>query len=209
MDGEAHEDTIDAPAFVRRSDRLSRAFAMAAEAHAGQKTKGDDGPYLRHPVEVAELLHDIGVAESVIAAAVLHDAVEDSDLTVAEVGEQFGWRVASLVQALTEDPGIGDWGARKDALREQVRAAGPDAIAIYAADKLANLRDMRRLYAERGEDAVRLHKAPTLDARVAAWRADATMAAEAAPGLECQRELSRTLDAFEDERRARTAVEHG
>jgi (p)ppGpp synthase/HD superfamily hydrolase len=159
-------------------------------------------------VEVAELLHEVGVAESVIAAAVLHDAVEDSDLTVAAVGERFGSSVAALVQALTEDAAIEDWVARKEALRDQVREAGPDAAAIFAADKLANLRDMRRLYAEHGEDAIRLHKAPTLDARVTAWRADAEMAAEVAPGLEFLDELRGTLDAFEHERRTRSAVRH-
>src|SRR5690606_11970552 len=113
---------------------------------------------------------------AVVAAAMLHDAVEDGGLTIARVEAEFGARVAALVRALTDDPAIQDWVARKDALRAQVRAAGPDAVAIYAADKLANLRRMRRLYAEHGEDAIRLSKAPTLDARVAAWRADAALA---------------------------------
>jgi guanosine-3',5'-bis(diphosphate) 3'-pyrophosphohydrolase len=208
MGGEGYEAPIEAPAFVRGSERLTQAFAVAADAHAGQSTAGDRGPYLRHPVEVAGLLYDVGVAESVIAAAVLHDAVEDSELTVSDVGERFGWRVATLVQALTEDAAIEDWIARKEALREQVREAGPDAAAIYAADKLANLRDMRRLYAEHGEEAIRLHKAPTFDARVEAWRADAAMAAEVSPGLEFLGELRSTLQEFERERRARTAVRH-
>ena len=208
MAGEAYDRPIEPPGFARRSERLARAFSLAAEAHAGQKVAGDDGPYLRHPVEVAELLHEVGVPESVIAAAVLHDVVEDSELTVGEVGERFGDRVAGLVEALTEDPQIAEWVTRKDALRDQVRRAGPDAAAIYAADKLANVRHMRRLYAEHGEEAIRLHKAPTLDARVAAWRADAEMAAEVAPGLEFHAELEAGLDAFEGERRARTAVRH-
>jgi (p)ppGpp synthase/HD superfamily hydrolase len=202
MDGSEHERSIDAPAFVRSSERLSQALAVAAEAHAGQLATGDDGPYLCHPVNVATILSEAGVGESAIAAALLHDVVEDSELTVAELGERFGWRVATLVQALTEDASIGDWVARKDALREQVRDGGPEAASIFAADKLANLRDMRRLYAEHGEDAIRLHKAPTLDARVAAWRADAAMAADVAPELEFLRELEAGLDAFERERRA-------
>jgi (p)ppGpp synthase/HD superfamily hydrolase len=206
MSGEASHGSVEAPGFVRGSERLTRAFALAEEAHAGQRITGDDGPYLRHPVEVAELLHRVGVAESVIAAAVLHDVVEDSDLTVAGVAERFDGRVAGLVEALTEDTGIEDWVARKDALRKQVRDAGPEAASIFAADKLANLRDMRRLYAEQGEEATGLHKAPTLDDRVAAWRADAAMAAEVAPELEFLDELRETLDAFERERRARTAL---
>ena len=206
MDGEAHHEGVGVPAFVRSSERLASAFDLAAEAHRGQRATGDEGPYLCHPVKVAEVLHEAGVAESAIAAALLHDVVEDSELTVGDLGERFGWRVATLVQALTEDPSIGDWIARKDALRQQVRDAGPEAAAIYAADKLANLRDMRRLYAEHGEEAIRLHKAPTLDARVAAWRADAAMAAEAAPDLEFLDELSTTLAEFERERHARIAV---
>jgi (p)ppGpp synthase/HD superfamily hydrolase len=91
---------------------------------------------------------------------------------VGEVTERFGVEVGELVAALTEDDEIDDWVVRKDALRTQVSAAGARAAAIYAADKLANLREMRSIYAQHGESAIDLHKAPTLDLRVAAWRAD-------------------------------------
>jgi (p)ppGpp synthase/HD superfamily hydrolase len=207
MAGEAHDGLVEAPTFVRRSELLSRAVAVAAEAHSGQRVAGEEAPYLRHPLEVAERLHDAGASEPVIAAAVLHDVVEDSELTVADVAVRFGEPVAALVGAMTENPAIADWVARKDALRAQVRAAGADAVAIYAADKLANARRMERLYDSRGEDAIRLYKAPTLDARVSAWRADAAMAGEVAPELEFLAELEASLDALERKRRARTPAQ--
>lgn len=203
MGGEAGDDLTTAPRFIQSSERLRRAFGTAAEAHRGQLETGDRAPYVCHPVQVAELLHQAGVSESAIAAALLHDVVEDSDRTVADLAEDFGWRVASLVQALTEDEAIDDWVARKDALRAQVRAAGPEAAAIFAADKLVNLRNMRELYSEHGEDAISLHKAPTIDARVDAWRRDAEMACEVAPEIGFLRELDSGLDAFERERRSR------
>ena len=76
---------------------------------------------------------------------------------------------------MTEDERIDDWVERKDGLRAQVERAGPRAASIYAADKLSNLRELRRVYAVRGESAVDLHKAPSLDLRIEAWRDDLSM----------------------------------
>ena len=190
---------------MRGSKPLRRAFAVAARAHANQSGAGGGWPYLRHPVGVAETLHFAGAGETVLVAALLHDVVEDSELSVEGVAEQFGPRVAELVAALTESPVIDDWVARKNALRDQVAAAGADAVLIYVADKLANLRDMRRLYAERGEGAIDLHKAPTLNLRVEAWRADAEMARGVLGAEGLVAELASELDAFEAARRRRPA----
>ena len=107
-----------------------------------------------------------------LAAALLHDAVEDSQLTVGEIVERFGAEIGEIVAALTEDPSIEDWVERKDGLRAQVVAAGASAVAVYAADKLEKLRETREMYESYGEGAINLHKAPSLDLRVAAWRAD-------------------------------------
>jgi hypothetical protein len=193
------------PPFVRGSQPLRRALSVAARAHEGQRGGGGEWPYLRHPVSVAEELHALGAGETVLVAALLHDSVEDSELSVDAVAEQFGPGVAGLVEALTESPVIDDWVARKDALRARVAAAGPDAVLIYVADKLTNLREMRRLYAERGEGAIDLHKAPTLDLRVDAWRADLEMAGRllGAGGLVAA--LSGELEALEAARRRRPA----
>ena len=154
-----------------RSPTLTRALATARAAHAGQ-SRYDGRPYLEHPVRVADLLDRQGLAEPVVAAALLHDSVEDSPLTVGQIVEQFGPEIGEIVAALTEDPEIDDWAKRKDALRRQVIAAGADATAVYAADKLEKIRETREMYEQYGERAINLHKAPTLDLRVDAWRAD-------------------------------------
>ena len=181
------------------SDFVGDALAVASEAHKEQR-RADGSPYLGHPLRVCELLAQTGAGETTLAAALLHDAVEDSELSVGAVVERFGVEVGELVAALTEDAQIEDWQARKDALRAQVAEAGPGAVAIYAADKLANLREMRDLYAERGESVIDLHKAPTLDLRTAAWRADLEMVERVAPELALIAVLRAGLDAFEAER---------
>jgi len=194
---------IQPPQFVLDSDRLCLAFFVARSAHAGQ-TRGDHGrPYLEHPVEVAELLDREGYEEPTIAAALLHDVVEDSGLTVGDVAESFGIPVGELVAALTEDPSIEDWEDRKRALRASVAGAGPEAVAIYVADKLANLNDWRVVYRAVGERAVDYFKAPTLDARIRVWRGDLELAFEQAPELPLTTQFRDELDAFEVQRAAR------
>lgn len=191
---------LSAPDCVSGSDLLGEALSVAASAHAGQ-VRYDGAPYLAHPLRVCELLAETGVGETALAAALLHDAVEDSDLTVGAIVERFGVEVGELVAALTEDARIEEWEARKDSLRAQVADAGPAAAAIYAADKLANLAEMRVIYARHGEEAIDLHKAPTLDLRVRAWRRDLEMVERVAPGLELADGLRRALGAFEAQRR--------
>ncbi len=181
---------------------------VALTAHEGQQ-RHDGAPYLCHPLAVCELLAATGAGEPVLVAALLHDAVEDSELRLGDVVEGFGVEVGELVAALTEDETIDEWEPRKDGLRAQVAAAGEPAAAIYAADKLTNLEQMRQSYAEHGEDAIYLHKAPTLDLRVRAWRRDLEMVRELAPDLPLLGPLRRELDAFEAERGAARATSVG
>jgi guanosine-3',5'-bis(diphosphate) 3'-pyrophosphohydrolase len=191
---------IQPPPFVLGSDPVALAFFVARSAHAGQ-TRGEHGrPYLEHPVQVAELLEELEYPPETIAAALLHDVVEDSGLTVADVVDSFGLGVGELVSALTEDPSISEWEERKLALREEVAAAGPDAVAIYVADKLANLHDWRVVYAAVGERAVEYFKAPTLDARIRVWEGDLELAERVAPELSLTPRFRRELEAFEGQR---------
>lgn len=199
MDPEAAE-----PRFVReRSEAVRRAFAFAGRAHAGQRRKDDGSPFIGHPIRVAGLLAAEGFDEAVIAAALLHDVVEDSEHEVGDVADRFGADVGGLVAALTEDARIADYEQRKDAHRDQVEAAGELATAIYVADKLANLRDMRALYTEVGERAAARFTAPSLEVRVEAWRRDVEMASQAAPDLTLLESLRNELDGFEADRAAR------
>ncbi len=201
MGDQVGKNAVATPAYVRDSDLLGDALSAAAAAHRGQ-TRHDGSPYLGHPLRVCELLAETGADEATLAAALLHDGVEDSELSVGDVVERFGLEVGELVAALTEDEGIDDWVERKRGLRAQVEQAGARAAAIYAADKLANLAEMRVMYAERGEAAIDLHKAPSLDLRVEAWRDDLAMVERVAPGLELARGLRDGLDAFEAQRAA-------
>jgi GTP pyrophosphokinase len=185
---------------TRDSEAVRRAFDLAALVHRGQR-RTDGDPYVAHPVEVSRLLSEIGADEATIAAGLLHDGVEDSELTVAEVDRRFGGAVAAIVAALTEDEDIDDWVERKDALRAQVERAGARAVSVYAADKLSNLRELRRVYAVHGESAIDLHKAPSLDLRVQAWRDDLAMIARAVPDLLLARDIEIELERLERERR--------
>lgn len=190
----------NAPEFLDGPGLAADAFEFAAAAHAGQDRKGDGSPYIRHPVEVARILHREGVGDEVtLAAAFLHDVVEDSDATVAELAERFGDEVAAIVAAMSEDKSVEPYRERKERHRAQVEAFGPAAVRIYAADKLANVRDLRALYAVEGEAAEAKFKAP-IDVRVELWRGDLELAERLAGDLALVAELRAELDAFEAER---------
>jgi (p)ppGpp synthase/HD superfamily hydrolase len=131
------------PSFVADLELTRRAVEQASELHRGQVRESDEAAFVLHPLEVASLLYNDGWPDYVLAAAVLHDAVEVTSVEVGELRERFGTDVAELVQSVTENNAIEDFGARKAALRDQVRSAGPEAVAIYAADKVAKARELR------------------------------------------------------------------
>ena len=189
----------DAPDFVAGSAALRRAFELASEAHSGQSRKDGESPYIGHPLAVARRLADAGLDETTLTAALLHDVVEDSELTVGRVVELFGIEVGELVSALTDDRTIEPYEARKREHRSRVEEAGPRAAAIYAADKLVNVRDLRRLYADLGEASAARFNAP-IDVRVGLWREDLEMLARVVGDLPMVAELEAELDAFEAER---------
>jgi (p)ppGpp synthase/HD superfamily hydrolase len=110
---------------------------------------------LEHPVEVAQIGRSACDDDEVIAAALLHDTVEDGLLEFAEIDGHFGRRVAELVEALTEDGSIEDYEERKAEHRERVVSAGRDVALIFAADKLANARAM--LEGRKRADGRKLH----------------------------------------------------
>lgn len=184
---------IDAAA--ERSAAVRDAFAMARQAHSGQIRNASRGrPYIEHPVAVAEALRDLDCSEEVLAAALLHDVVEESEIEVENLRERFGERIADLVDALTDDAELEPYELRKREHRAQVQAAGPDALVIYAADKLANVTMLRSAYELQGEGVSEELKV-SLDERVAIWEQDLEMLrnaggdpriAELASGLSAQ-----------------------
>jgi guanosine-3',5'-bis(diphosphate) 3'-pyrophosphohydrolase len=131
----------DPPSFDRMP-LCQAALAYAEEKHRGQRRQVDRAPFIEHPREVASLLESVGAPDRVIAAGALHDTLEKTDVTAAELSARFGPRVATLVSALTEDRRISGYAHRKAALREQVAAAGPEALLVFAADKLSKVREL-------------------------------------------------------------------
>ncbi len=182
-------------AAAERSQLVREALAQATEAHAGQVRNGSGGmPYIEHPIAVADLLAQHGSADEVLAAALLHDVVEDSETTVEELRQSFGEPVVGLVAVLSDDESIADYRERKREHRARVAAADGEALAIYGADKLTNARTLRRAYARQGEQVAEEFKVP-LTLKVEAWNADAELLRELAPQLpfldELEAELSR------------------
>jgi (p)ppGpp synthase/HD superfamily hydrolase len=176
-----------------------RAYAVATEAHRGQAGKDGSSPYIRHPLAVAERLAADGLEERTVTAAILHDVVERSDLDLDEVVARFGAEVGELVSTLTDDASIGDYEERKREHRSRVAEAGPEAAAIYAADKLTNVRELSSLYAELGEAVAGRLPVP-VDERVALWREDLAMLEALAGDLAVVADLRAALDGFEAQR---------
>jgi (p)ppGpp synthase/HD superfamily hydrolase len=94
---------------------------------------------VEHPLEVAGWLAEDGQPTEVVLAGLLHDVLEDTYVTVGEVAERFGPRVAGLVAALTQDESLVKYKARKRRLRLQTLAAGREAATVAIADKLAKV----------------------------------------------------------------------
>src|SRR6185437_1517890 len=130
------------PDLTARLPMTRAALDYAQERHAGQRRKGDGAPFIEHPVEVAWLLYRAGAPDHVIAAGVLHDTIEKTGADIAELRARFGPRTAALVAAVSEDSRIPTYAKRKAALRDQVAAAGPEALMVFAADKVSKLREL-------------------------------------------------------------------
>jgi (p)ppGpp synthase/HD superfamily hydrolase len=143
MDGLETLMTMARTDFVHRSPLTRDALAFAARWHEGQTRDLDGVPFVTHPVEVACLLHEAGYSDEVVAAGVLHDVLEDTEVERGELDERFGPQVAELVAAVSDDPAIEDHAERKAALRRQVAAAGDCAVAVFAADKVSKARELR------------------------------------------------------------------
>jgi (p)ppGpp synthase/HD superfamily hydrolase len=170
-------------AAIERSGLVRDAFETARVAHAGQfRNSHERIPYIDHPLVVAERLTAYDFFDEVLAAALLHDVVEDSDTEIEELRARFGDPVADLVATLTEDEAIEDYEERKAEHRERVARAGKEALAIYAADKLTNLAMLRDAYADEGEAVGDQLQVP-LDQKIEVWEADLDTLFEHVPDL--------------------------
>ena len=129
---------------------MDRAIVFATRAHSGTYRKGTNIPYIVHPIEAAAIVATITDDPDMIAAAVLHDVVEDTDATVDEIRLFFNDRIADLVEAESEDkrkdrPAQETWMVRKMETLEFLRnEADRDAKILALADKLSNIRAIHR-----------------------------------------------------------------
>ncbi len=130
---------------------IHKAIEFATKAHKNQVRKGTDTPYIVHPFEVAIILTENGCDEKVIIAGLLHDTIEDTDVTIEDIEHDFGSEIAELVSLCSEDK-TQAWGVRKqhtiDFLKDE---ADFDMLILSCADKLSNLRSMKEDYNTAGE----------------------------------------------------------
>jgi (p)ppGpp synthase/HD superfamily hydrolase len=125
------------------SPLVRSAWEFARETHAGQRREVDGAPFVLHPLEVALLLRGADAGDPVIAAGLLHDAIEHGGATVDGLEAAFGPHVARLVADVTEDAGVAGYPERKRGLRERASAAELDSVLLFAADKISKARDLR------------------------------------------------------------------
>lgn len=130
-------------------DILDQAIIFAVKAHSGQSRKGSNTPYIVHPMEVMAIASTLTNDIEVIAAAVLHDTVEDTSTTMQDIQDAFGERVAALVAADSENkredrPASETWMLRKQETMDYLEHASREEQIIVLSDKLSNIRSMYR-----------------------------------------------------------------
>jgi guanosine-3',5'-bis(diphosphate) 3'-pyrophosphohydrolase len=125
------------------SPLVRSAWEFAREAHAGQRREVDGAPFVLHPLEVAVLLRGADAGDLLVAAGLLHDAVEQGGATLDGLEAAFGPHVARLVADVTEDASVAEYVERKLGLRERVSTSGVDSALLFAADKISKVRELR------------------------------------------------------------------
>ena len=136
-------------------DIFEKALIFATKAHSGVTRKFSNKPYILHPVEVATIVSSMTTDREPLAAAVLHDVVEDTEIPIETIRDEFGDRVAELVAMETEDkrkdlPAEETWMLRKEeSLRDLKETSDPAVKMIWLGDKLSNVRsfcEMKKQY---------------------------------------------------------------
>jgi GTP pyrophosphokinase len=132
---------------------LRRAYVLAESSHRGQMRKSGE-PYITHPLAVTLILAELGAETTTLTASLLHDTVEDTDVTLEQVGEQFGEEVRYLVDGVTKLEKV-DYGAaaEPETFRKMLVATGNDVrvMSIKLADRLHNMRTLGVMRPEKQE----------------------------------------------------------
>ena len=139
------------------TELLDRAIIFAVKAHAGTERRGKGFPYIVHPMEAVEIVSTMTTDQELLAAAALHDTVEDTDVTVARIRSEFGDRIANLVasESDTFEAGVSEeesWHSRKQAAIDRLAKASHDAKIVALGDKLSNMRAIARDYSIKGDE---------------------------------------------------------
>ena len=125
---------------------VSEAIAFAVKAHDGMRRKKSEVPYILHPMEAAVIVGTMSEDQCLIAAAALHDVVEDAGVSIEEIEERFGGRVRELVASETEDkradlPPADTWRIRKEETLSVLKNTEDlGVLMVWMGDKLANMR---------------------------------------------------------------------
>jgi hypothetical protein len=132
---------------------IDQAIEFAATKHRHQQRKGTDIPYISHPYGVGMLLLQAKCKEEVIIAGILHDTLEDTDTTEEEIRNLFGQNVLDLVKGCSEPDKGASWEERKKHTHDYLKQAPLSVRQVASADKLHNLRSIKRTLEEQGETA--------------------------------------------------------
>ena len=152
---------------------VSEAIAFAVKAHDGMRRKKSDAPYILHPMEAAVIVGTMTDDQNLIAAAALHDVVEDAGITLDQIREKFGQRVWELVGSETEDkreelPPEQTWRIRKEeSLAVLKNTEDEGVLMVWLGDKLANMRAIYRDFKVEGE--AMWQRFNQKDAKAQAW----------------------------------------
>lgn len=143
------------------TDLFDRAAKFAIDAHHGGERKGKGYPFILHPMEAAGIVATISNDPALLAAAILHDTVEDTPVTIEQIRQEFGDRVATLVYNETSHLAHqAPWRDRKQAQANAIAAAPRDSKIVALGDKLSNLRTIASDYREIGDDLWHRFNAP-------------------------------------------------
>lgn len=138
------------------TELLDKAIIFAVQAHHNTERRGKGFPYIVHPLEAVEIVATISSDQELLAAAALHDTIEDTDVTVEQIRELFGERIASLVHEESDQftDGVSEedsWHDRKQAAINRLASASRDAKIVAMGDKLSNMRAIWRDYQVKGD----------------------------------------------------------
>lgn len=136
---------------------FDRAVVFAVKAHSGTERRGKGFPYIVHLMEAVEIVATITPDQELLAAAMLHDTVEDTPVTIADLRCEFGDRIAEIVKAESDVHNEGEsehesWHRRKQEAIDRLTAAPLEAKIVALGDKLSNMRAIARDYAQIGDN---------------------------------------------------------